>query len=176
MAEEVMRLARCPVLTVGPDCDAPSTATEEFRRIVFATDFHTASVKAFDYALLLASQPQAKLVLLHVMPPTALPGPEQHFYDDQMINNWQATARATTKEKLEKLLPPEGKLWSEPEYVVEFDFIAAGIVKVAAERKADLIIMGANRPFSAKMSAHTVGTVSHEVIRHSKCPVLTVSA
>jgi hypothetical protein len=27
------------------------------------------------------------------------------------------------------------KLWSEPEYVVGFDFVAEGILKVAAEQK-----------------------------------------
>jgi len=175
-AEEVVRRAGCPVITVGPHIDVPLSTTGEFQRILFATDFHPASVKAFDYALLLANQPQTKLILLHVMPPAALPGPGLTFYNEKAINEWQAKVRATAKEKLEKLLPPDARLCSEPEYVVGFDFIAAGILKVAAERKADLIIMGANRPVSAKISAHALGAVSYEVICHSKCAVLTVSA
>ena len=80
------------------------------------------------------------------------------------------------KEKLEKLLPPYAELWSEPEYAVGFDFTAEGILKVADERKVDLIVMGANRPMSAKLSAHFLRAVTYEVIRHAKCPVLTVSA
>jgi nucleotide-binding universal stress UspA family protein len=175
-AEEVVRRAGCPVITVGPHIDVPLTTTGEFHRILFATDFHAASVKALEYALLLASQSQAKLILLHVMPPAALPGPGVTFYNGKAIKEWQAKVRVTIEEKLEKLLPPEVRLRSQPEYVVGFDFIAGGILKAAAERMADLIVLGANRPASAKISAHALGAVSYEVICHSKCAVLTVSA
>jgi nucleotide-binding universal stress UspA family protein len=174
VAEEVVR-AGCPVITVGPHIDVPLGITGEIRRILFATDFHLASAKAFEYALLLANQFQAKLILLHLMPPAALPGPEVTFYNEKTISEWQARVRASTTQKLEKLLSASVKLWSEPEYVVGFDFVAEGIVKVAAERQADLIVMGANRPLSAKISAHALKAVSYEVICHSKCAVLTVS-
>jgi len=176
VAEEVVRRAGCPVITVGPHMDVPLSTSGEFHRILFASDFHPASAKAFAYALLLTNQFQAKLILLHVMPPAALPGPELTFYHEKAINEWQAKVRATTKEKLEKLLPPAAKLGSEPEYVVGFDFTAEGIVKVADERAADLIVMGANRPMPAKLSSHLLRTVTYEVIRHANCPVLTVSA
>jgi nucleotide-binding universal stress UspA family protein len=175
VAEEVVRRAGCPVITVGPHIDVPLSTAGEFHRILFATDFHPASAKAFEYALLLTNQFQAKLILLHLMPPAALPGPGLTFYNEKAINEWQARVRASTKQKLEQLLPASVKLWSEPEYVVGFDFVAEGILKVAAERKADLIIMGANRPVSAKVSAHALKAVSYEVICHSKCAVLTVS-
>lgn len=175
VAEEMVRRAGCPVITVGPHIDVPLSSTGEFHRILFASDFHPASAKALEHALLLANRFQAKLVLLHVMPPAALPGPGRAFYHENAINDWQARVRATAKEELEKLLLPYAKLWSEPEYVVGFDFVAEGILKVAAEPKVDLIVMGANRSLSAKVSAHVLGTVTHEVIRHAKCPVLTVS-
>ena len=175
VAEEVVRRAGCPVITVGPHIDVPLSSTGEFHKILFATDFHPASAKAFEYALLLANQSQAKLILLHLMPPAALPGPGRTFYHEKAINEWQARVRASTKQKLEELLPASVKLWSEPEYVVGFDFVAEGILKVAAEQKADLIVMGANRSMSAKVSAHVLGAVTHEVICHAKCPVLTVS-
>lgn len=176
VAEEVVRRANCPVLTVGPHIDAALSTTGEFHRILFATDFHSASAKALDYALFLANQPETKLILLHVMPPTALPGPGQSFYDEEAVNKWQAKARATVQEKLRKLLPPAATLWSDPEYVVGFDFIADGILKVAAARKADLIITGAKRPAFVKVTAHSLGAVSFEVIRRANCPVLTVTA
>jgi len=175
VAEEVVRRAGCPVITVGPHIDVASGATGEIHRILFATDFHPASAKAFEYALLLANQFQAKLILLHLMPPAALPGPGVTFYNEQTVNEWQARVTASTKEKLERLLPASIKLWSEPEYVLGFDFVAEGIVKVADERQTDLIVMGANRPLSAKISAHALKAVSYEVICQSKCPVLTVS-
>jgi nucleotide-binding universal stress UspA family protein len=176
VAEEVLRRAGCPVITVGPHTDVRSSATGEFHTILFATDFHPASAKALEYAVLLANQSQAKLILLHLMPPAVLPGPGVTFYDEKIINEWQARVTANTKEKLENLLPASIKLWSEPAYVVSFDFLAEGILKVANERDADLIVMGANRPLSAKISAHALKAVSYEVICHAKCPVLTVSS
>jgi nucleotide-binding universal stress UspA family protein len=143
---------------------------------LFATDFHHASAKALEYALLVANESQAKLILLHLMPPAALPVPGLFFFDERAISEWRDRATASTTQKLEKCLPASVKLWSEPEYVVGFDFVAEGIVRVAAERKADLIVMGANRPASAKVSAHALRAVSSEVICHSTCAVLTVSA
>jgi len=175
VAEEVVRRASCPVITVGPDVDVPLKSTGELHRILCATDFHPASREAIEYAVLLANQLQAKLALLHVMPPAALPGPGRTFYHEKEIHDWQARVTATGKKKLEKLLPAYVKLWSEPDYVIGFDFVAGGILKLAAEQKVDLIAMGANRSLSAKVSAHVLGTVTHEVIRHAKCPVLTVS-
>ena len=176
VAEEVVRRVGCPVITVGPLIDTRLSTAGELHRILFATDFHPASARALEYALLLANQFQAKLILLHVMPPAALPGPGLIFYHEEAINEWQTRVTASTTQKLEKLLPVRVKLWSEPEYVVGFDFVAEGILKVADERRADLIVMGANRPLSAKVSAHALKAASYEVICHSKCAVLTVSA
>jgi nucleotide-binding universal stress UspA family protein len=176
VAEEVVRRAGCPVLTVGPHIDTALSTSGKFCKILFATDFHSASSKALDYAVLLANEPEAKLILLHVMLPAASPGPGQHFYNEEAINKWQANVRATHRERLQMLLPPAVRLWSEPEYVVTFDFIADGILKAAAQRKADLIIMGAKRPAFVKVSAHSLGAVSYEIIRRANCPVLTVSA
>jgi len=176
VAEEVVRRAECPVLTVGPHIDTTLGTSGAFSRILFATDFHTASTKALDYAVFLANEPETKLILLHVMPPTALPGPGKSFYHEQTINAWQANVKTTIREKMQNLLPPAVRLWSELEYVVSFDFIGDGIVKEAAARRADLIIAGAKRTAFVKAFAHTLGGVSYEVIRRAKCPVLTVSA
>jgi nucleotide-binding universal stress UspA family protein len=175
VAEEVVRRVGCPVITVGPHIDVALGTAGGFHRILYATDFHPSSAKALECALLLANQFRAKLILLHLMPPAVLPGPGITFYDEKAIDEWQAKVRASTKHSLEALLPVSIKLWSEPEYVVDFDFVAEGILRAAAEEKADLIIMGANRSVSAKVSAHALKAVSYEIICRSKCPVLTVS-
>jgi nucleotide-binding universal stress UspA family protein len=175
VAEEVVRKVSCPVITVGPHIDIPLSPAGELHRILFATDFHPASAKALEYALLLTNQFRAKLILLHLNPPAVLPGPGVTFYNEKAVDEWQAKVRASIECRLEEMLPVSIKLWSEPEYVVGFDFVADGILKVAAEQKADLIMMGANRSISAKVSAHALKAVSYEVICRSNCPVLTVS-
>jgi len=127
VAEEVVRRAECPVLTVGPDINPTLSTTSEFRTILFATDFHSASTNALDYALFLADRPDTKLILLHVMPPAASPGPGQHFYHEEAIRKWQAGVKASIAAKLQKLLSPALRLPCEPDYLVTFDFIAEGI-------------------------------------------------
>src|SRR5271165_2261050 len=80
VAEEVLRLAPCPVLTVGPHVRPAGSGPAEFKRILFATDFGSAANKAFPYALSLAEDYQAKLVLLHMVPPMPVAdlGPAAH--------------------------------------------------------------------------------------------------
>ena len=176
VAEEVVRRASCPVITVGPHIDALLRTTADIHRILLATDFHPAAEKALHYAGLLANQFQAKLILLHVLPPAALPRPELAFFNETEVKQWQVRETAATKQKLVKRLAAYVTLWSEPEYAVEFDFTAERILKVAAEQNADLIVVGVNHPMSAKLSAHFLRAVTYELIRDAKCPVLTVSA
>src|ERR1019366_1066740 len=70
VAEQVLHLAPCPVLTIGPH--VPPAGSVEFRRILFATDFGAAAHKALPYALSLAEDHQATLVFLHMVPPIPL--------------------------------------------------------------------------------------------------------
>ena len=181
VAEEVLRLAPCPVLTVGPHVPPAGSGTVEFGRILFATDFGPASAKAFPYALSLAEDYQAKLVLLHMVPPMPTPdlGPAAYgpsAYAAEEFMTWQRTMREESMRKLKALLPPGAKLAVEPEYVAGMDFLPEGILNVAAAHKIELIVMGANRTPSPRIAAHIPWALTHEVISHARCPVLTVSS
>ncbi len=179
VAEEVLRLAKCPVLSIGPNVQAPEAGRAEFRRILFATDFGPASVKAFPYALSLAEDCQAKLILLHMVPPMPVadigagaycPG----VYVARELTDWQVTIKEEGVRKLKNMLPSDTKLTSQPEYVTGTDFLPEGILDTAAAHKVDLIVMGANRVPSARVAAHIPWTLTHNVICEAKCPVLTV--
>jgi nucleotide-binding universal stress UspA family protein len=69
VAEELFRLASCPVLTVGPTVPTESAGPKEFHRILFATDFGPASIHALQHAISLATESNARLLLLHVVLP-----------------------------------------------------------------------------------------------------------
>jgi len=131
VAEEVLRLATCPVLTVGPNAFPAESGRAEFRQILFATDFGPASAKAFPYALSLAEVYRAKLVLLHMVPPMPSPdlGPAAYgpaVYGAEVLTKWQGTTRDESARKLRKLIPPNTKLAADPEYVVGMDFLQRG--------------------------------------------------
>jgi nucleotide-binding universal stress UspA family protein len=181
VAEEVLRLAACPVLTIGPHVPPPSSDPVEFGRILFATDFGPTSAKAFPYALSLAEDYQAKLILLHMVPPP-MPSPDlgpvsygPSAYAAEEFIKRQETMRDESERKLKKLLPPHTKLVAEPEYIAGTNFLPEGILEVAAAHKIELIVMGANRTHSPRVAAHMPWALTHEVICHAKCPVLTVS-
>lgn len=178
VAEEVLRLASCPVLTIGPHVPPVVSSKSEFRTILFTTDFGPASAKALPYALSLAEECHAKLVLLHMVNPVPLsvigpgaycPGP----YVAQDLAEWQVAMKEKSAQMLRELVP-ESKLTSQPEYVVGMDFLPEGILGTAAAHNADLIVMGANRAPSARVAAHVPWALTHDVICEAQCPVLTV--
>ncbi len=67
VAEQVLRHATCPVLTVGPDVLASVIDHELLSHILFATDFSEGSMHALPYALSLAEENDAELTLMHVL-------------------------------------------------------------------------------------------------------------
>lgn len=178
-AEEVLRLAMCPVLTVGPNVPPTDPTRAEFKTILFATDFGAGSDKAFPYALSLAVAWQAKLILLHVVPPLPVvvtgrfddsPG----IYADQTLTELQVKTKEESIRRLRKLVPPGANLPSPPDCLAGLDLPTEGILRIAEARKVDLIVMGANRVASARTVARIPWTLTHDVISKANCPVLTV--
>ncbi len=181
VAEAALRSASCPVLTVGPHVPPAGAGPLEFNRILFTTDFGLAADKAFPYALFLAEGHRAKLVLSHMMPllqssdlgPAAY-GPSAYAAEEYTA--WQRTMRDESRRKLFEMLPPNAKLAVEPEYFAGMDFLPEGILELASAQEIGLIVMGANRTSSPRLAAHIPWALTHEVICHAKCPVLTCTA
>jgi nucleotide-binding universal stress UspA family protein len=180
VAEEVLRRAPCPVLTIGPHVSSAGSDTIGFKRILFPTDFGPASTKAFPYALSLAEDYQAKLVLLHMVPPMSIAdlgpaayGPSAYAADEYA--KWQMVTRDESKRKLWELFPSGTKLAEKPECVAGTNFLPEGILDAASVHRIDLIVMGANRTPSPRVAAHIPWAVAHEIICHAKCPVLTIA-
>jgi len=174
VAEEVLRQANCPVLTVGPHVAA---VAKGLRNIVFATDFGPASMKAFPYALSLAEVYDARLIMVHMFP--MLPDIVGTSYAPAVTSarslvEWQVQAKQESLKKLADLIPPGTKLAVPPELVVATDFLPEGILMAAEQHNADLIVMGANHADSARIAAHVPWAVTYQVITQAKCPVLTV--
>jgi nucleotide-binding universal stress UspA family protein len=179
VAEEVLRRAACPVLTVGPNVPPLETGTNEFKTILFATDFGPAAAKAFPCALSLAEDCQANLILLHIVPPMPVNemGPVVYcpaVYLAQELTEWQAATKESSLRRLKALLPSSANLSCQPEYLVGFNFVPEGILDTAAAHNADLIVMGAHPVASARAASHAPWALTHDVICRAGCPVLTV--
>ncbi|HEV2716743.1 MAG TPA: universal stress protein [Terriglobales bacterium] len=172
VAEEVFRTATCPVLTIGPKVpkwtssphggnrEIPA-ADVEFRQILYATDFTPHSFAAASYAFSLAEEFRARLMLLHVI----------EEYGENLQDRPGPIDAALRK--LEGLEPEHADLRWAPEPMVEFGSPADRILQTAAERDADLIVLGA-RPGHIDAAIHLPWATAHKVVAQANCPVLTV--
>jgi nucleotide-binding universal stress UspA family protein len=181
-AEELLRIAPCPVMTVGPKADISDTRCEHgFQTILFATDFGKGSTKALPLVIELARQHHSRLVVMHMVPPMPATSTSLSAYAPataaaEELEQWEGSSRMRSLQQIKEWLPRETGLETEPTYVVGTDFLPEGILTAAAEFKSDLIVMGANHTGSAKIAAHVPWTAVHEVVRKAPCPVLTVAA
>ncbi|MFZ0734677.1 MAG: universal stress protein [Candidatus Sulfotelmatobacter sp.] len=180
VAEEVLRRAPCPVLTVGPRTCTPERGAAGLRTILFATDFGNGSAKALPLVLKLAVAHGAKLVVLHTTPPIPATSTNVSAYAPGTIaadelREWEGASCKRSLQQLRQWMPQDTGLRQEPEYIVGVNFLPEGILTAAAERKTDLIVMGANQRGSARIAAHMPWTAIHEVLRDAPCPVLSVA-
>jgi nucleotide-binding universal stress UspA family protein len=166
VAEQILRRAGCPVLSVGPNVSSKPGDESKFRRIVFATDFSKGSLAALPYALSFAEEDQSQLTLLHV-----IAQPKAGIIDLKDVT-------ASVMERLKELVPPEAELWCKAECLVEFSQLYAPpadqILAVARERDADLMVLGV-RPVEGNMGVVThLASTTAQILTQATCPVLTV--
>jgi len=179
VSEEVLRLAPCPVLTVGPHAHRPIPQTTPcFQTILFATDFGRGSKKALPLVLALTKANQGKLILLHMIPPVPASSANLTAYAPATIaadevEQWNGSLRNRALQQLRESLLADHGLPREPEYLVGTDYLPEGILTAANQFNVNLIVMGANHTAAARLAAHVPWTAVHEVLIHAPCPVLT---
>ena len=167
VAEEIFRRSPVPVLTIGPGVCNTAQNGGQFQRVLFATDFSASSTTAAQYAVTLAQENRARLLLLHVMPkPDSRNGKEQRRFELSVAEAFQ---------QLYDTVPKDAEFYMPPEAAVEYGEPGERIVAAAAERRADLIVLGL-RAVTDHIGAatHLERATAHKVVAHAVCPVLTV--
>jgi len=161
VAQEIFHKAPCPVLTVGPRVHGGLGEAIQARRILYATNFSSATECSARYAASLAQENQANLTFMHVVEEGELLSPDRRM-----------EVTASIGQQLRELIPPENLTQHEPDLAVEFGPPAEMILKAAEEVKADFIVLGIRRP------SHLLGNPSsdtaYKVVCGAGCPVLTV--
>ncbi len=161
VAEQILRQAPCPVLTVGPHVNLWSDEYAKMREILYATDLAADFPTAAPYAVSLAQENQAHLVLLHVI---------EDAKAGDLVDSPEVVD--VKERKLQQLVSQQAGLWCDPTYIVEQGPAAEKILDVAKRRHTDLIVLGA-RPAKGLATHLNMGTV-HKVVSQATCPVLTV--
>ena len=173
VAEDILRHAPCPVLTVGPKVSGRaklpafrSHGSElapielELRQILFATNFASSAPRMALEAAWLAEEFHARITLMHVMENYTRLGSKPEPIEESL-------------QKLRELIPAKAELQYIPETLLEFGHAPERILKAAEEREADMIILGA-RAYSDVGSTHLPWSAAHHVIAQAHCPVLTI--
>lgn len=164
-AEEIFRRSDVPVLTIGPWARKGLHQGAKFHHVLLATDFTQESLAATPYAVSMAQENQARLILLHVMREPNKASAEEGAGDSV----------ANVIGRLRELVPADAELWCHPEPVVRYGNPAEQILETAKEHGADLIILGVrNTTGYLRGATHLEKTTAHKLVAHAMCPVLTV--
>lgn len=171
VAERVVRMAPCPTMIVPRRAaDAAPDEPVRFRRILCPVDFSTASTRAVRFAVSLAEEARAQLMLLHVieMPPELTAEPMSADFD---VDRVRAAATAESLKQLQALVPdPQPNCTLKP--LVKEGPVYQAILATAAERTVDVIVMGVQGRGAVDLLVF--GSNTARVMRGAACPVLVL--
>lgn len=156
-AEQIIRCATVPVLTVGPHVIGKPFADFQITNILCPTDLNDHASFTAGCALSLAEANSATLTFIHIVPPETL------------LRGDQYNLLKSARQNLEKLALAGNGI--KPRAVVEAGDPVKDIVSFASANKSDLILLGL--PASKKFNGHFRTGVTYNVISAAPCPVLT---
>jgi nucleotide-binding universal stress UspA family protein len=172
-AERVIRGAPCPVLAVrteladpGQEEGVPSMPVT-LERILVPVDFSDCSLDALEYAVVVAQQAKASLMLLHVLEPVSygLDFTLSHIRTrEQVRESWTKRLEELASSHQHSHVPVESQLRG--------GLPADSILDSAQTLPCDLIVMGTH---GRRGISHTIsGSVAEAVLRKAHCPVIAV--
>ncbi len=171
VAEEVVRLASCPVLTVR-DQGEEIPATITIGPIIAPIDFSGHSANALTYAGELARLFQADLHLLHVVEETLHPA----FYGltVQSIYDVNPHVEENAEDQMAKLLEASGLLNVDATIRALPGKAAREISDYAAELPGSFVVMGTHG--LTGLDHFLMGSTTERVVRNCPSPVLSVKS
>ena len=173
-AEKTLRTSRVPVLIVPPRVpETPAFSRTPFGHVLCAVDFSQDSARALGYAVSLARRAGGRLTLVHVVEPMPL------GYDPMVgvtfdIVAYEEAVAESARRQLRQFVPEDLAQTSSVDTVVIQGKAYREILRLAAERDVDLIVLGVHGRNA--MDRLVFGSTTEHVVRRGMCPVLTVPA
>ncbi len=140
--------------------------TVEIRKILIPLDFSTVSLGALAHAEELAHRTAAEMILLYVIEPVVA---TMEFNTAGII---EANQLERVNTRLTDLCAAEVRHGVNAVTQVEEGEAAATIIRVAAERECDMVVMGTHGHSGFRHLL--LGSKAERVVRGAGCPVLTV--
>ena len=169
VAEQLLREAPCPVMTIPPHARAETATAVTFKTILCPIDFSPSAMQALGFALDLARQALGAVTLFHVVEWLSEHEPRvQTLFTvgegPFMIEHAQ--------ERLRPLVTGESAQWFAVPPQVVGGRPDRKIIEAAESGSADLIVMGAQGLGGVRLAL--LGSTTQQVVRGASCPVLTV--
>ncbi len=170
VAEKIIRLSECPIMTVRCGTDGKKSPYPNYRSILLPIDFSDTSVNALWQAAEMARSYGAILTLLHVAEPIDLSGytqegdsSEEDFLDSQLDSAEKALHDFTSNAPLEGIEVYTRVVHGRP---------GRKIIEYADEEGIDLIII----PSLGKSGLERLlmGSTVNKVVHRANCPVMVL--
>ncbi len=172
VAEEVLRMANCPVMTVRAQGEALPTSAPRIGPVIAPIDFSDSSKNALRYAVELARPFDAQLHLLHVVEETLHPA----FYGLQVQSIYDV--HPDIEERAERQLTTllDAVAGPSPDAVTKAlpGRAPVEIVKYAHGQPGSLIVMGTHG--LTGFDHFLMGSTTERVVRRAEVPVFSVKS
>ena len=138
-----------------------------FNDVLFATDFSSASMTAFPYALTIADHYHSNLHIAHVIDPEPF-GPLTRESSSKAIDEAHEQAR----QQIEQLFAAHGLQGERFRPIVREGKVVQVLLDINRENRIDLVVLGTHG--YTKRKKLLLGSVVEEVFRTCPCPVFTI--
>ena len=163
VAEQVLRSVNIPVMTVGPEAHLPGEIGGHKRVVLHATSLRETSRPSAALACSIAASQNAKLILLHVLPPL----------DEMQRGGLPTGIDSLAMHRLRELAEETGaRCCAAVEPIVIHGNPCIEILSESVERHASLLVLSATR--RSAFENLTRDRIIYRVLAHARCPVLTL--
>jgi nucleotide-binding universal stress UspA family protein len=142
----------------------------QIKTILFPTDFSNGARAAMDYALSLAQDYQAKLILLYVIQDISIA--EWYIPSTLSVADLVEDMQKSAWKEMDKWAAEAAGRVTDVEKLVERGVPFVEIIRTSKEKKADMIVIGTHG--RTGIDHMLFGSTAEKVVRKAPCPVLTV--
>jgi nucleotide-binding universal stress UspA family protein len=167
-SERLIKSLTVPTLVVrGKKSEGASLGSVSVKRILCAVDFSAHSNKALEIAYALAQKNSASLVAAHIISSIKL---EKSFARLHHLS--EEDKKNYLDHEIQEAISSVSNVCKTAEFVIKTGVPYKSVSEIAAERDADLIVIGARGVSSTE--GVLLGSIAEAIIKSSPCPVMIV--
>jgi nucleotide-binding universal stress UspA family protein len=147
------------------------TSMKRIRRVLYATDFSTASRRAFTTAVALARSSGARLTTMHALGPV-LPAVPEQLIDAVVLDQLEKQTERWSARELTRLADKARAAGVRATTALRRGQPVAQILRTARAERTDLIVVGTHGRHG--LARFFLGSVAERLVAMAPCPVVTV--